>query len=113
MRKNGRKISYLILAGAMLLSTVGCGNKQDKKVTDYGDDTSETSSSVVGSPGDGTASSGLGASSKTLHEQFGDYVKWEDPFTAKNTTFMTTKSCKMPDKDFLNAYEVSRISVST
>lgn len=114
MYKNSKKFSYLILAGAMLLSSfTGCG-KKDTTVVDYGVDPSNPESTQVSSPGDSTSSSAsVKTSSKTLREQFGDAVKWQDPFTAQDVSFSTNKVKNIPDVEFLNMYEVKSYDVSS
>ena len=114
MSKRFRKVGYLVLAGALLLSSAGCGNKKDDKVVDYGVDTSNPSAAPVSTAGDSSESSGMvGSSSKTLREQFGDNVKWSEPFTAQDISFQTNKSKNIPALDYLNLYEVQDYKVST
>ena len=115
MKRNSYKFTYLILAGAMLLSSfTGCG-KKDTTVVDYGVDPSNPGSSEVSSPGDSASSSSTAVktSSKTLKEQFGDAVKWQDPFTAQDVSFKTNKVKNIPDVEYLNMYEVTSYDVSS
>ena len=93
MKKKYRKASCLIIAGAMVLSGVGCGKKDDK-VVDYGVDPSNptVTSASAGSPGDGTESSGLAkTTSETLQEQFGESVSWQDSFSVQNCSVATDR----------------------
>lgn len=111
MKKYIRRIGGCLLTGAMLLSSfAGCG-KKDTTVVDYGVDPSNTEA-VVSTPGDG-AMNGIEKSTKTLEEQFGKMVKWNETFTAQDITFSAKYTMTTPNVDYLNMYRVKKEVFST
>ena len=113
MTKNSKRLGTIILAGAIVLSTIGCGKKDDTVVVDYGGRDAAPSSSENGTPGDSTGIGDTLTSSKTLVEQLGDYAKWTEPFTAQDITFETNKLYKVPDAEYVNSYAVQVPSLSS
>ena len=115
MKKKYRKAGCLIIAGAMILSGVGCGKKDDK-VVDYGVDPSNptVTSASASSPGDGTESFGLAkTTSETLQEQFGESVSWQDSFSVQNCSIETSKVYKLPSNEYLNKYDIQYLDATT